>query len=475
MQIPIPTSWTDTGLSWEFADPMWPNELVIPCLIESIKEKSPLARTVGFVPSMCRIFERYRTQIPSNSALWQSLNYLGAHDPGTLYHSYDCVLYNNCYWVRSSVSGNDYELPGVGTRWERMQYAVGLYTSFHDFDAAASAKPFKVFFEGAELSEAANKTSLTVGSWCFDLISGSGRYRLCIQPPHYKYNNMDYYMSVGYFYEGVLEVQMSESSERKRVTYYNPLYSNFEYVFAIYSCISTLIPKFVNFLDNGGYWTGRPSIPNLTEQSALNIIGDSARIVPAHMNVLSNLYFQSYKLLNLLRWIKITHLWPSTPVGLPENMAMRTTYDGHGMNGSSWADAISKYMSNGWDGYYTQHGLVPQMVYHWATRDAAHWAVFRTRGDVTLLNDYGLSFLYDFYLGLAAYGTFDCQDYSLSEPGVYKLQSGELPAGSNDLIKVGYIDNVTLSEPEANSQRGYTVSSSYSILKFDNEFKFKNW
>ena len=36
--IPTPTSWTDTGLDWSAADPLWPLELTIPCLRESVKE-----------------------------------------------------------------------------------------------------------------------------------------------------------------------------------------------------------------------------------------------------------------------------------------------------------------------------------------------------------------------------------------------------------------------------------------------------
>lgn len=47
MPIPTPTSWTSTGLDWTAADPMWPLELLNPCMIEAIKERdSATSRTV---------------------------------------------------------------------------------------------------------------------------------------------------------------------------------------------------------------------------------------------------------------------------------------------------------------------------------------------------------------------------------------------------------------------------------------------
>lgn len=93
---------------------------------------------------------------------------------------------------------------------------------------------------------------------------------------------------------------------------YNPIRPNFDYVSAIHSEVSDLILSFVNNLDHGGDWTGQNTIPNWTEANILTAIGDSARIVPTHLSTLSDWYFQTKKIMDLLVWIKSKyemHAW----------------------------------------------------------------------------------------------------------------------------------------------------------------------
>jgi len=85
---------------------------------------------------------------------------------------------------------------------------------------------------------------------------------------------------------------------------YNPIQPNRDYVNAIHSEVSTLIPLFVNHLDNSGNWNGQATIPAWTEATILTAIGDASRIVPANLNTLSAWYFQTYRILNMLRWVE---------------------------------------------------------------------------------------------------------------------------------------------------------------------------
>jgi hypothetical protein len=85
----------------------------------------------------------------------------------------------------------------------------------------------------------------------------------------------------------------------------NPLRPNFDYVTLMDSAVSTLIPLFVNHLlptATPGNYNGQTTIPNWTEATILAAIGDSVRIIPTHLGTLSSWYFQTRKILDMMRW-----------------------------------------------------------------------------------------------------------------------------------------------------------------------------
>ncbi len=88
------------------------------------------------------------------------------------------------------------------------------------------------------------------------------------------------------------------------------LYSAFEIVTDIDTCVDSLIPLFVNYEDSAGDWNNKTEIPGWTEATILTQIGATGRIHPVRINNIFNIQWmdQIYKIVNELRWFKNTGL-----------------------------------------------------------------------------------------------------------------------------------------------------------------------
>lgn len=119
---------------------------------------------------------------------------------------------------------------------------------------------------------------------------------------------------------------------------YNPIRPNRDYVNAIHSEVTALISLFANHTDSGGNWDGQNTIPTWTEATILTAIGDGARIAPSILDVLSPWYFQTKKILCLLKWALHTR---------SSSQAVWTSSE-KSVSGSSWADAKSDFAAASW-------------------------------------------------------------------------------------------------------------------------------
>jgi hypothetical protein len=122
---------------------------------------------------------------------------------------------------------------------------------------------------------------------------------------------------------------------------YNPIRPNCDYVNAIHSEVSALIPLFVNHLDHSGDWNGQTTIPNWTEATILTAIGDASRIVPSNLNVLSPWYFQQYKILNMLRWSYLETYSDSRWISHGFTKTVN-------VNPGTWADVQAAFLTQAW-------------------------------------------------------------------------------------------------------------------------------
>ena len=271
----IPTSWTNTGLTWDAPNPMWTLAELTLCMIEAIKEKCEA--TGGSVPN------------PLFSAFSKPSSY--------------------------SHSGHEY-----------------YYFNYPDFPT--SQKPYAVYFNDIQVAEGAYG-SLQAGQWAWHTYSSLIIVRFfgdlnCNTAPHPN-----------------IKIKYSVNGDVITLPFYNPIRPNRDYVNAIHSEVSALIPLFVNHTDHGGDYNGQTAIPTWTEATILTAIGDPARIIPSNLNVLSPWYFQTRKILDLLRWVKLT--------GYYEISDRRTA---HGSDESSFLTVWNEeaiYWQR-WEPYYNESG-----------------------------------------------------------------------------------------------------------------------
>ena len=74
--------------------------------------------------------------------------------------------------------------------------------------------------------------------------------------------------------------------------------------------MDTLITKFVNHTNNSGSWDNQATIPNWTEATIITAIGDGSRLsAPTDPLISAPWLYQQYKMLNLLRWVKVQGQW----------------------------------------------------------------------------------------------------------------------------------------------------------------------
>jgi hypothetical protein len=138
---------------------------------------------------------------------------------------------------------------------------------------------------------------------------------------------------------------------------YNPIRPNRDYVNAIHSEVSTLIPLFVNHTDHGGDWSGQATIPAWTEATILTAIGDSARIISSNLNVLSPWYFQTKRILDLLRWVK--KLAPYSANNRAYREGYIPPYGDQSTADIAWNTALTQYNINAWQlgGFDDNNGI----------------------------------------------------------------------------------------------------------------------
>jgi len=75
---------------------------------------------------------------------------------------------------------------------------------------------------------------------------------------------------------------------------------------AFQSEMSTLITTYIDHTDNGGDWDGLATIPNWTVANILTELGETRVDAPTDPLISAPWLYQQYKLLELLRWDKIS-------------------------------------------------------------------------------------------------------------------------------------------------------------------------
>ncbi|OGV52777.1 MAG: hypothetical protein A2X45_25710 [Lentisphaerae bacterium GWF2_50_93] len=111
-----PTSWTDTGLDWTAADPMWPLELLNQCMIEAIKECEAMIHCHDSFPTGYKLRDSQGTLIPT---------------PSCITNPYDPILPNKTYTDAIHLMISSYLTPVYVTNWGYVYCFIN-----HEIDAA---------------------------------------------------------------------------------------------------------------------------------------------------------------------------------------------------------------------------------------------------------------------------------------------------------------------------------------------------
>lgn len=244
---------------------------------------------------------------------------------------------------------------------------------------------------------------------------------------------------------------------------YNPILPNWYYVSAIHAEVTALIPLFVNHLlptAHPGDYNGETTIPNWTEATILAAIGDSARIILTHLSTLSAWYFQTRKILDMMRWrnpeLNTTGSIRTTGPCSPSQFESF-------WNTSSWLEtlytgAACVYGTNIW-GY-------PGMV---------NGARYRRIISVHNIN-WAAELIYDVYVKCDGGGYEYNPEIAPYENVLYKTETQtKILSGFTELTRIGFID----SSPNQNSGLSYVWETGFDpaqcVIKFDgpNGFKFK--
>lgn len=266
---------------------------------------------------------------------------------------------------------------------------------------------------------------------------------------------------------------------------YNPIRPNWDYVNAIHSEVSALIPLFVNHLlptATPGNYNGETTIPMFTEATILAAIGDSARMVPTHLSTLSAWYFQTKKILDLLRWVKKTVPFSSI-TGDRKKLIAEWPPGGYPAN-TDFDDVFSKAQaaeveSNGFVLYFGSIGTYSEQF---------------TDSTYTVILDRNKGKFYFNYFIADLSASIDV--YSIPSHITYRGKTNLFDTGSgwteSVLNLIQTISETSLNSPFAGNfivptqtpkhQALDTIWTSVlgegqAVLKFDtpNGFKFKNW
>ena len=239
---------------------------------------------------------------------------------------------------------------------------------------------------------------------------------------------------------------------------YNPIRLNFDYVSSIHSTVSTLIPLFVNPLlptATPGNYNGETTIPMFTEATIL-----AARIVPTHLSTLSAWYFQTYKILNMLRWMnpKLTRVGSIRTTGPCSPVDFESFWNASSWRMTAYPGAACVYVETIRE--------FPGMV---------NGARYRKIISIDNIN-WGAELSYDVYVKCSGDGYEYNPEIAPYENVLYKTETRTtIFSGFTELTRIGFID----SSPNQNSGLNYVWDTGFNpaqcVIKFDgpNGFKFR--
>jgi len=248
----------------------------------------------------------------------------------------------------------------------------------------------------------------------------------------------------------------------------------------------------VDYTVNGGDFEGLSSIPLMTKDRILEILGQDEFLrlrepnsdelallsVPNYHPIFVAWADQTYKVFNLLRWSHEVYTFLDDRIIDLDSTYRRAT------SSVSWADAVSKFENT------------PTIVtdefdssLHFGEYDGANWRVERkydTESTITGLPDDIAHTIQSYsYISTGpavAYDVFENNDFASENGTLTPTHTDDVPQVTDrHTIKIGELDGtkVTVSEPALNESRGYYYSigngdwfartANFHILKWDVE------
>ena len=259
---------------------------------------------------------------------------------------------------------------------------------------------------------------------------------------------------------------------------YEPMRPNWHYVSQISICVDDLISRFINHTDHEGDWNGQTIIPNWTINSILSDIGDLARIHPEFsqrsgvfipnqecvFDSLSSWYFQTRKILDMLRWVKKT----LTPTTYEQRVPSALTWYPEFFN-----EAVLTFNSS--PVVWATTGNTYLAEHHFAIFPY-NCAIGRRRSTINTLININFDTLNDVYLffELGDSGSvYENNDYiGTTRNSLFKhISDTQISANNNINFMLGNFGNSTLSSENVS----WKISSGVIISKYDgpNGFKFR--
>jgi len=248
----------------------------------------------------------------------------------------------------------------------------------------------------------------------------------------------------------------------------------------------------VDYTVNDGNFEGLGSIPLMTKDRILEILGQDEFLrltsptgeefafssVQNYHPVFVAWADQTYKVLNLLRWSHEVYTYFDDRL-----IDMDSTYR-RASSSISWADAVSKFENTP-----TISTEEFDSSLHFSAYDGANWRVERkydTEGTITGLPDDIAHTIQSYsYISTGpsvSYDVFENNDFASENGTLTPTHTDDMPQVTDrHTIKIGDLDGtkVTVSEPALNESRGYyysigngdwfAITANFHILKWDVE------
>jgi hypothetical protein len=231
--------------------------------------------------------------------------------------------------------------------------------------------------------------------------------------------------------------------------------------------ITELIPLYVNYIDSGGEWDGVGTIPNWTEVTILDVIGDARWEAPIDPKISAQWMYQQYQIINLLRWVQDDgELFGSQRL-------IGQTY--LGVYDDTWNEVLVDWNALGWGAY----GWVNSILQ--GTASQVNFDYFNEINN-TRCNEVRASIqgtfeaTADFYLytEISPVPTYSMQygstdGFAEDKFNILGTQSTETSTTINKTIAVIMEDDNTKPiNPDTGGNNGYTVGGTCTaVLKFD--------